>query len=142
LIIVVILLISIIEDCLNGELTLSNIRIYFRAGASKEAIDKEVPQNIDVYPDPYRWHSLPAYGMYFRYVKGLRVSDVVLRYMNRDERPAFVLDDVHDATFSNIDAQKGDGAPQFILKNVTNFSAHQVNGVADTKVEKAEKKEL
>ena len=62
--------------------------------------------------------------------------------MNQDERPAFVLDDVHDATFYNIDAQKGDGAPQFILKNVTNFSAHQVNGVADTKVEKAEKKEL
>jgi len=124
------------------DLTLSNIRIYFRAGAPKEAIDKEVPQNIDVYPDPYRWHSLPAYGMYFRYVKGLRVSDVVLRYMNQDERPAFVLDDVHDATFSNIDAQKGDGAPQFILKNVTNFSTHQVNGVADTKVEKAEKKEL
>ena len=53
-----------------------------------------------MYPDPYRWHSLPAYGMYFRYVKGLRVSDVVLRYMNRDERPAFVLDDVHDATFT------------------------------------------
>ena len=124
------------------DLTLSNIRIYFRAGASKEAIDKEVPQNIDMYPDPYRWHSLPAYGMYFRYVKGLRVSDVVLRYLNRDERPAFVLDDVHDATFYNVDAQKGDGAPQFILKNVTNFSTHQVNEVADTKVEKVEKKEL
>ena len=33
-------------------------------------------------------------------------------------------------------------APQFILKNVTNFSTHQLNGVADTKVEKADKKEL
>ncbi len=124
------------------DLTLSNIRIYFRAGASKEAIEKEVPQNIDVYPDPYRWHSLPAYGMYFRYVKGLRVNDVVLRYLNRDERPAFVLDDVHGATFYNVDAQKGEGAPQFILKNVTNFVTHQVNGVADTAVDKTEKREL
>jgi len=124
------------------DLTLSNIRIHYRAGASKEAIDKEVAQNIDMYPDPYRWHSLPAYGIYFRYVKGLKVSDVVLRYMNRDERPAFVLDEVSDATFYHIDAQKGDGAPQFILKNVTNFSAHQVNGVVDTKVEKTVRKEL
>jgi hypothetical protein len=124
------------------DLTLSNIRINFRAGASKEAIGKDVPQNIDIYPDPYRWHSMPAYGMYFRYVKGLRVSDIVLRYMNRDERPAFVLDDVHDASFYHIDAQKGDGAPQFILKNVTNFSTHQVNGVDDLKVERTEKKEL
>jgi hypothetical protein len=80
--------------------------------------------------------------MYFRHVKGLRVSDVVLRYLNRDERPAFVLDDVHGATFYNVDAQKGEGAPQFILKNVSDISTHQVNGVEDTKVEKVEKKEL
>lgn len=124
------------------DLTLDNIRIYFRGGASKEAIRKEVPQNIDMYPDPYRWHSLPAYGMYFRYVKGLRVSNIVLRYLNRDERPAFVLDDVRDATFFNVDAQQGAGASQFILKNVTGFSTRQVNKVADTNVEKAENKEL
>jgi len=124
------------------DLTLSNIRFYFRGGGAKEAIDKEVPQNIDMYPDPYRWHSLPAYGMYFRYVKGLRVSNVVLRYINSDMRPAFVLDDVHDAKFFNIDAQKGKDAPHFILKNVSNFSIHQANGVDDMKVEKTEKKEL
>jgi hypothetical protein len=49
---------------------------------------------------------------------------------------------VTDAAFYYVDAQKGDGAPQFILKNVTNFSTHQVTGVADTKVAKTEKKEL
>ena len=124
------------------DLTLSNIRIIFRGGTSKEAIDMEVPQNIDMYPDPYRWHTLPAYGMYFRYVKGLRVSDVVLSYMNRDERPAFVLDDVHNAGFYHIDAQKGEGVPRFLLKNVTHFSTHQVNGMEDTKLEKAERVEL
>ena len=124
------------------DLTLNNIRIVYRAGVSKEAITKEVPQNIDTYPDPYRWHSMPSYGMYFRYVKGLRVSDVVLRYMNRDERPAFVLDDVHDAAFYHIDAQKGEGAPQFILKNVSNFSSHEVSGVEDVKLEKIETREL
>ncbi|NIA28315.1 MAG: glycoside hydrolase family 28 protein [Actinobacteria bacterium] len=124
------------------DLTLSNIRIYYRGGGSKEAIDKKVPQNIDMYPDPYRWQSMPAYGIYFRYVKGLKVHDVVLRYLNRDERPAFVLDDVHDAEFYHIDAQKGDGAPQFILKNVSDISIHDVKGVDNAKIKKAEKKEL
>jgi len=124
------------------DLTLSNIRIYFRGGTSKEAINKDVPQNIDMYPDPYRWHSLPAYGIYFRYVKGLKVNNVVLRYLNRDERPAFVLDDVHNADFNFVDAQKGAGAPMFILKNVSEFSTHEVKGVENTKVEKAEKREL
>ena len=124
------------------DVTLSNIRIYYRAGAGKEAVNKDVAENTDMYPDPYRWHSLPAYGMYFRHVKGLRVNDVVLRYMNRDERPAFVLDDVHNAHFTNVDAQKGEGAPQFILKNVTNFSAHDVSGMEDMNMQMVEKQDL
>jgi len=124
------------------DLTLDNIRIYFRGGGSKKAIDKEVPQNIQMYPDPYRWHSMPAYGMYFRYVKGLRVSNVVLRYLNRDERPAFFLDEVHDADFYHIDAQKGIGAPQFILNNVSNLSVHEVKGIENIKIKKVLKKEL
>jgi len=78
----------------------------------------------------------------FRYVKGLRVGNVVLRYMNRDERPAFVLDDVHDAKFIHIDAQKFAGAPQFILKNVHDISFHQEDGVEGVKLEKIENKEL
>lgn len=124
------------------DLSLSNIRIYYRGGASKDAIAKEVPQNIDIYPDAYRWHSMPAYGIYFRYVKGLSVNNMVLRYMNKDERPAFILDDVHDARFFNVDAQKGEGAPQFILKNVSNITIHEVNGVKDVKIKKEDKKEL
>jgi hypothetical protein len=124
------------------DLTLSNIRIHYSGGGSREAIDKEVPQNIDTYPDPYRWDSMPAYGMYFRYVKGLRVNNVVLRCMNKDERPAFFLDDVHDASFCDVDAQMAEGAPQFILKNASNFSVRDVNGVDDAKIEKTENKVL
>ncbi len=124
------------------DLSLNNIRIYFRGGASREAINKEVPQNIEMYPDPYRWHSMPAYGIYFRYVKGLSVNNVVLKYINKDERPAFILDDVHDARFYHIDAQIGESAPQFILKNVSNISIHEVNGVDDVKLGKIKKKEL
>ena len=124
------------------DVTLSNIRIYYRAGASKDAVNKEVAQNVDGYPDPYRWHSLPAYGMYFRYVKGLLVSDVVLRCLNRDERPAFVLDHVQDARFYHVNARKSDGTPQFILKNVSGFSTHQVSGVKDMDLDDVEKQQF
>ncbi len=124
------------------DLTLSNIHIVYRGGGPKEAIDKEVAQNIDMYPDPYRWHSMPAYGIYFRYVKGLQVNNVVLQTMNPDERPAFVLDDVHNASFSHIDAQKHENTPVFILKNVTGITTHQVIGVQDTEIKKAENQKL
>ena len=124
------------------DLTLDNIRIVYRGGGPKEAIEKEVAENIDMYPDPYRWHSMPAYGIYFRYVKGLQVNNVVLKTMNRDERPAFMLDNVHDASFSHIDAQKNEATPLFILKNVTGITTHQVKGVQDTEIKKAENQKL
>jgi Endopolygalacturonase len=124
------------------DVTLSNIRIYYRGGAGKAAVDMEVAENIDMYPDPYRWHSLPAYGMYFRHVKGLRVTDVVLRCVNRDERSAFVLDDVQGANFHNVDAQKEEGLPQFILKNVTSFSSSEVTGIGDRRMQNIEKQEF
>lgn len=124
------------------DLILSNIRIYFRGGGQKEATEKEVPQNIDMYPDPYRWTSMPTYGIYFRYVQGLRVNDIVLRYMNKDERPAFVLDDVHDAKFYDIDAQNSTNSPHFILRNVNNISIQNVNDVDNVKLEKEKSKEL
>ncbi len=124
------------------DLTLNNIRIYFRGGASKELVSKEVPQNIDMYPDPYRWKTMPAYGIYFRHVKGLKVYNVIFRYMNKDERPAFVLDDVHNAEFYHVDAQKEDEASNFILKNVSNISFHQVKGVDDIKLKKIERAEF
>ena len=124
------------------DLTLSNIRIYYRGGGSRDAVDNEVPENVDMYPDPYRWESMPAYGIYFRYVKGLRVDDVVLQCVNKDERPAFVLDDVHDATFSNVDAQREEDVPVFILKNVSNIAIHEVHGVEDAKIETADERGL
>jgi len=124
------------------DLTLDNIRIVYRGGGPKEAIEKEVAENIDMYPDPYRWHSMPAYGIYFRYVKGLQVNNVVLKTMNHDERPAFMLDNVHDASFSHIDAQKNEATPLFILKNVTGITTHQVKGVQDTEIKKAENQKL
>jgi hypothetical protein len=85
---------------------------------------------------------MPAYGMYFRYVKGLRVNNVSLRCLNKDERPAFVLDDVHDANFSDIDAQSGEDAPRFIVKNASDISIHQVNKMEDARLDKVERKEL
>jgi hypothetical protein len=75
-------------------------------------------------------------------VKGLQVNNVVLKTLNPDERPAFVLDDVHDASFSHVDAQKQGNTPVFILKNVTGITTHEVKGVEDIKIKKAENQKL
>jgi hypothetical protein len=61
---------------------------------------------------------LPAYGIYARHVKGLKLSGVTLKYKVRDERPAVVLDDVEDSRFSGLAAPTEHGVPTIV--EVTN----------------------
>ncbi|MBI1932760.1 MAG: right-handed parallel beta-helix repeat-containing protein [Ignavibacteriales bacterium] len=120
------------------DLSLSNIRIYFRGGGKKESVDKEVPQNIDSYPDPYRWNAMPAYGFYFRYVKGLKVKDIIIKTIENDERPGFVLDNVNDAEFINNDISKTNSAINFIIKKSQNIILKNIKGIRDSEITKTE----
>jgi hypothetical protein len=52
----------------------------------------------------------PAYGLYARGVKGLSLQDVRFDFVERDLRPAVVLDGVTDAAINNLSVQGDPGA--------------------------------
>jgi len=83
---------------------LSNIRLYFKGGGTKELVNKDYREQGKNYPEPKFAGWTPAYGLYARHVEGLHVNDVTFRYERPDFRPAVVLDDVHGATLRDIDA--------------------------------------
>jgi len=119
------------------DVELSNIKIYFAGGGTREMVDLDVPENEKTYPDPYRWKTMPAYGLYIRHAKNIKVHNVDIRYENQEYRPAFVLDDVEGATFRQIDAQKATDAPYFMLRNVKDFTLNQAKGMKDVVFENA-----
>lgn len=157
-------LITGLPDYPIEDLTLSHIRILYKGGLSLEHAAQQpaelvnpffqrndpeafaprdpyaVPENEKTYPEPCTFGILPAYGMYIRHVKNLVVDDVELGYMEEDTRPVFVLSNVEGAEFRNLKADKAEGVPFFVLKDVTGFSTINVKGVEDTV--KAEAKEL
>jgi polygalacturonase len=90
------------------------------------------PENEKGYPEPSMFGLLPAHGLFVRHAKNLRVSDVDVRWTNEDERPAIVLDDVVGADFDRIKAQRAAGAAMFVLRNVRDFTARAIPGLADT----------
>lgn len=95
---------------------LSNIRLTFRGGGTKDLANRDYREQDTNYPEP-RWAGpTPAYGLYARHVEGLHVNDVTFRYERPDYRPAIVLDDVRDATFNQIDAPTEPGIEQTIKK--------------------------
>ena len=93
---------------------LSNIRLTFRGGGTKDLVKRDYREQGTNYPEP-RWAGpTPAYGLYARHVEGLHVNDVTFRYERPEYRPAIILDDVLDATLNQIDAPTEPGVEQII----------------------------
>ena len=140
------------------DIRLSNIRLQYRGGITlaqvaaqprelvrvRTAMDSAgpratyaVPEQEKAYPEPSMFGLLPAYGFYVRHVNGLQMDDVEVTVGPEDQRPAFVLDDVHDAEFHRVRAQKNGTTPTFVLRNVDDFRTLHSRPVADMVVKHA-----
>jgi hypothetical protein len=127
-----------------ADVRLSNIRIHMRGGLSmREAAEQPldlintffaepgprepyaVPDRPRAYPEPSMFGILPAWALYVRHATGVVVDNVTATFTDEDTRPAVVLDDVRDADFHHVRLAKAEGAPTFVLRDVTDFTLHQ-----------------
>ncbi|HLM57196.1 MAG TPA: glycoside hydrolase family 28 protein [Pyrinomonadaceae bacterium] len=122
------------------DVRLSNIRILYRGGGTREQAALEPPEKETNYPEPSMFGDLPAYGFFIRHARGVELSNVTVGFMREDLRPAFHLEDVRGAVFHAVTAQKMEGVPTFVLKNVEDFTVRQSRPVSDTRVERTEQK--
>ncbi|MEZ4688259.1 MAG: glycosyl hydrolase family 28 protein [Bacteroidia bacterium] len=77
----------------------------------------QIPELPDAYPEFSMFGELPAWGFYIRHVSGLSMSNVRVKIRRPDYRPAFVLDDVKNASLESVDII-GDKKPvPFFLHN-------------------------
>lgn len=57
----------------------------------------------------------PAYGLYFRHVRGVTVANTRVRYKYIDARPAIVLDDVKDYALTNVSAESSPMTAPYLI---------------------------
>ena len=137
------------------DVQLSNIQVEHRGGLTLEQVKEQPaalvntfflrgpgltgprdpfapPEQEKAYPEPSMFGLLPAHAFYIRHVKGVTMRDVEVRFASADDRPAIVLDDVGDANFHALRAQRAGDAAFFVLRNVRDFSARACVGLADT----------
>jgi hypothetical protein len=100
------------------------------------------PEREKEYPEPSMFGMMPAYGFFVRHARGVEVSNVEVGFMKEDRRPAFVLEHVKGIDFRHVRAQKAAGVPGFVLLNVEDFTAHGSPALADTHIDKVERKEM
>jgi len=91
--------------------SLENVKIekcdflYYGSIRNKEFVYRDIPENENIYPEFNVFGTCPAYGLYFRHVKGLKCNNVTVRVKNLDIRPAIVLENVTDYKFQNVETE-------------------------------------
>jgi polygalacturonase len=76
----------------------------------------DVPERVDVPPEPSIFGVLPAYGFYVRHARNITMVKVDVGFAASDLRPAFVLEDVDNAVFTRCRADQVDGVPMFVRR--------------------------
>jgi len=119
------------------DVTLNNIRIYYRGGGTKDQAALQPPEKETDYPEPTMFGEIPAYGFFIRHVNGIEMNGVSVSYLKDDVRAAFILSDAKSVDLRNLKAQHAPDAASFILKNVDNFSLQQSWPLTDMRLKKA-----
>lgn len=76
-------------------IVISNVQIEVPGGGTEEDARMLVPEITREYPENDRFgKTLPAYGIYFRHVKGLQLRNIDIRPLQPDVREMLMFDDV------------------------------------------------
>ncbi len=121
---------------------LSNIRIYYKGEGTKEQAERDVPENPNSYPEPGMFGKAPAYGLFVRHAKDIKIHDIEFKLLAPDDRPGLIFDDVDGVDLQNVTIQRTENSKAIILKNVNNFSILQSAGIEDVKLNTIKQKEL
>lgn len=123
------------------DVKLSDITIVHPGGGTRADASLQLAEEEKKYPEPNMFGTTPSHGFFLRHVKGIEMSGVKIDSETRDERPAFLLDDVQDADFRFIKLP-AQGTPTFVLHEVANFSAFRCQAVPDMEVKEIKKGDL
>ncbi|MGB3852659.1 MAG: glycoside hydrolase family 28 protein [Tunicatimonas sp.] len=93
---------------------LENINLTFEGGGKAAESRREIPENEQEYPNGLIFGNLPAYGFYIRHAKNVTLDNVQLRFLQEDERPALIADDVEQLKITGLKASASRQAPELI----------------------------
>jgi polygalacturonase len=83
------------------DVTLRNLRLRFVGGGAGQLAWRTVPEEEDKYPEFKMFGDLPAFALYCRHMRGLRIDGLEVGFDKPDERPAVVFEDVEQARIEN-----------------------------------------
>jgi polygalacturonase len=135
-------LISGIPGHFIEDVHLGDIQIQYRGGGGKLDAKVQPAEKENGYPEPNMFGVIPAYGLYCRHVKNLRVENVSFYFMKPDQRPAVILKNVHNGFFTNLMASRLPGVPGMVLHHVSRITVDDSPPIANQHIERADHRNL
>ena len=139
---------SLISSIISGipnhkieDVRLSNILVKHSGGGTKYEAARRVEEKEKEYPEPNMFGNTPAHGLFVRHAKGVEVSNYKV-VAATDARPCFFLSDVEGADFFNIQANRTQDVPLFVLNEVKEFKVAGCPSLANTQIGEAGYQEL
>ena len=124
------------------DITLSNIRVYYKGGGTAQQAALDPPEKETDYPEPTMFGEIPVYGFFVRHVRGIEMKNVKVNYLKDDARAPFMFSDAKSVDLREITAPHTAAVPSFILKDVENFSLQQSWPLQDVRLTKVPRKQL
>lgn len=110
------------------DITLENIEIVYEGGADKQrayfpwqALTK-ITEAETAYPEFSMFGELPAWGLYVRHAKNIRLQNVTLRCKQEDFRVPLIFDDVRDLQIEKLHVPASKEVPVLLLNQVKGYS--------------------
>jgi len=109
-------------------LTLENIEIDLLGSGTAAIARHTVPEAVDQYPEVKTFGPIiPAYGVWARHVKGLKLKNVTFHIKQNDLRPVFICEDGKDIELSGWSVPQTTGAEAIMrLENVDGAAINRV----------------
>ncbi|MDF2432130.1 MAG: hypothetical protein JWP44_1761 [Mucilaginibacter sp.] len=107
------------------DINIHDVKIYFKGGGTTAQAEHAVPEMEKGYPEPGSFGVLPAYGFFIRHVEGLKLDNIELRFLNDEQRPAFIFDDVKTGELRFERAVVFGNIPPVSIKNCEDLNVFQ-----------------
>ena len=126
-----------IPGALIEDVSLTDIYFHKAGGADKAIADSEPDEQVKGYPDPTRFHMLPAHGLFLRHIRNLEMTNIEFRLDKPDARPAIWAHDVEGLDIFRLRTPPATGAANFVLRDVSGFRIFGSASIADKTIAKS-----
>ncbi len=85
-------------------ISLDNIRIFYKGGGTVSDAARTIPELESDYPDAIMFDRLSSYGLFIRHAENITLSNIELYFRKEDKRPALYLEDVRNSKILDMQA--------------------------------------